>query len=115
MYFFISLGLASVDEPVIALDLKLSVEDAGGEVIGPVGSVEAAFELPEKKPSRPWSLTFNSATVTSRRWLSKQAWNPDGLPKGRQYSVGLATSMPNVVHYKKPVSARKKIAELIDG
>jgi DNA-binding NarL/FixJ family response regulator len=35
------------DEPFIALELKDSVEDAGGKVVGPVGSAEAALELLE--------------------------------------------------------------------
>lgn len=33
------------DEPFIALMLQVSVEDAGGEVIGPVGSASAALAL----------------------------------------------------------------------
>jgi DNA-binding NarL/FixJ family response regulator len=33
------------DEPLIALELKASVEDAGGKVVDPVGSAEAALEL----------------------------------------------------------------------
>jgi hypothetical protein len=31
------------DEPYIALELQTSVEDAGGEVVGPAGSVSAAL------------------------------------------------------------------------
>ena len=33
------------DEPFIALELKASVEDAGGTVVGPVGSVREAMDL----------------------------------------------------------------------
>lgn len=33
------------DEPFIALDLALSVEDAGGEVVGPASSVQEAMAL----------------------------------------------------------------------
>ena len=47
------LGLASIliveDEPLIALELKVSVEEAGGQVVGPVGSVEAALELLQRE------------------------------------------------------------------
>jgi CheY-like chemotaxis protein len=35
------------DEPLIALELQLSVEDAGGLIVGPVGSVSAALALVE--------------------------------------------------------------------
>jgi CheY-like chemotaxis protein len=35
------------DEPFIALDLAVSVEDAGGEVIGPASSVREAMALLE--------------------------------------------------------------------
>jgi CheY-like chemotaxis protein len=33
------------DEPFIALELQLSVEEAGGQVVGPVGSASAALTL----------------------------------------------------------------------
>ena len=47
------LRLASIliveDEPFVALELKASVEEAGGRVVGPVGSAEAALELLERE------------------------------------------------------------------
>jgi DNA-binding NarL/FixJ family response regulator len=47
------LGLASIliveDEPFTALELKASVEEAGGQVVGPVGTAEAALELLERE------------------------------------------------------------------
>ena len=39
------------DEPLIALSLKASVEDAGGTVVGPVGSVRAAMALVKTVPT----------------------------------------------------------------
>lgn len=37
--------LVAEDEPVIALDLASAVEEAGGEVVGPVASVRQALSL----------------------------------------------------------------------
>ena len=42
-----SLVLVAEDQIFIALDLALAVEDAGGEVAGPVASVENALALIE--------------------------------------------------------------------
>jgi DNA-binding response OmpR family regulator len=37
--------LVAEDEPFIALDLALAIEDAGGEVVGPAASVKDALSL----------------------------------------------------------------------
>lgn len=37
------------DEPFVALDIAMEIEDAGGKVIGPAPSVAAAIELLKKE------------------------------------------------------------------
>jgi hypothetical protein len=37
------------DEPFVALDIAMEIEDAGGNVIGPAPSVAAAIELLKKE------------------------------------------------------------------
>lgn len=45
-----ALVLLAQDEPFIALDLALAIEDAGGEVVGPAASVTEALALIEARP-----------------------------------------------------------------
>ena len=40
-----ALILVAEDEPFIALDVSLAIEDAGGQVAGPVASVQEALAL----------------------------------------------------------------------
>ncbi len=42
--------LVAEDEPFVASDLALAIEDVGGEVVGPVASVSGALALLEKRP-----------------------------------------------------------------
>jgi hypothetical protein len=51
------------DEPYIALELQISIEDAGGEVVGPAGSARAALTLLETSVVAG-SLMFNSVIGT---------------------------------------------------
>jgi DNA-binding NtrC family response regulator len=38
------------DEPIVAIDLAFAVSDCGGEVVGPVGSVDDAFRALSHSP-----------------------------------------------------------------
>ena len=42
--------LIAEDEPLLALDLSLSIEEARGEVVGPVATVAEALALIEREP-----------------------------------------------------------------
>lgn len=42
--------LVAEDEPFIALDLALAIEDAGGKVVGPASSAKEALMLLERHP-----------------------------------------------------------------
>ncbi len=54
-----SLVLVAEDQIFIAMDLALAVEDAGGEVAGPVASVENALALIETRPITAAILDYN--------------------------------------------------------
>jgi CheY-like chemotaxis protein len=117
------LELASIliveDEPFIALELKASVEEAGGRVVGPVGSAEAALGLLEKEivTAAILDVQLSDGTVTP----VVSALIKLGIPMVFQSGVNLPPESrhryPDAVHYKKPVAAQlllTKIAELID-
>jgi CheY-like chemotaxis protein len=108
------------DEPVIALELKVFVEDAGGKVIGPVGSAKAALELLEKEvvAAAILDVELSDGDVTPVALALSKLGIPMVFQSGVHIPADLRHQCPDVVHYKKPVSAElllKKIAELIDG
>ncbi len=116
------LGLAPIliveDEPFIALELKALVEDAGGTVVGPVGSVQAAIQLLEKgvvaAAILDVELTDGNVTPLAEVLLARRI--PMVFQSGAQLPSDLRQQCPDVVFYKKPASAYlllEKLAELI--
>lgn len=108
------------DEPVIALELQVSVEAAGGKVIGPVGSAKAALELLEKEvvAAAILDVQLSDGDVTPVALALSKLGVPMVFQSGVHLPSDLRHQCPDAVHYKKPVSAElllKKIAELIDG
>jgi len=57
--------LVAEDEPFIARALALAVEDADGEVVGPVASVAEGLAVLSREPSTPRSWMCASPTATS--------------------------------------------------
>ena len=117
------LGLASIliveDEPLIALELKASVEEAGGQVVGPVGSVEAALELLQREvvAAAILDVQLSDGTVTQVVSALVKLGIPMVFQSGVNFPPDLRHQCPDAVHYKKPVAAQlllSKIAELID-
>jgi CheY-like chemotaxis protein len=53
--------LVAEDEPFIALSLALAIEDAGGVVVGPAGSVKEALALLQTQPVSAAILDVNLA------------------------------------------------------
>jgi DNA-binding NarL/FixJ family response regulator len=117
------LGLASIliveDEPFTALELKASVEEAGGQVVGPVGTAEAALELLEREVVAAAILDIQLGDGTVMPPVS--ALIKLGIPMVFQSGVNLPLDLrqqcPDAVHYKKPVAAElllSKIPELIN-
>jgi CheY-like chemotaxis protein len=117
------LGLAPIliveDEPFIALELKASVEAAGGQVVGPTGSAQAALELLKRQAVAAAILDVQLSDGTVTPVVS--ALVKLGIPMIFQSGVDLPSNLrdqcPGAVHYKKPVAARLligKLAELIE-
>jgi CheY-like chemotaxis protein len=107
------------DEPFTALELKASVEEAGGRVVGPVGSAEAALELLEREVVEAAILDFqlSDGTVTPVVSALVKLGIPMVFQSGGNLPPDLRHQCPHAAHYKKPVTAELllgKIAELID-
>jgi CheY-like chemotaxis protein len=116
------LGLAPIliveDEPFIALELKASIEDAGGKVVGPVGSVQAALELldTDTVAAAVLDVQLSDGNVTPVAAALAALGIPMVFQSGVNLPPDLQSQCPDVVYYKKPVSAQlllKKLAELV--
>lgn len=111
-----ALVLVAEDEPFIALDLALAIEDAGGEVVGPAASVTEALALIEARPIVAAILDVNlidgDITPVAAEVLRL------GLPVLLQSGVGLppelAARFPNLTVHTKPYVAAKLVAQLAD-
>ena len=106
------------DEPYIALELQISIEDAGGEVVGPAGSARAA-------------LTLLETSVVAGAILDVQLSDRDVTPvadalvaRGIPFVFHSSVSVPrnlqvrcrDAIVYKKPAPAEqllKTLAEMI--
>ena len=117
------LKLASIliveDEPFVALELKASVEEAGGRVVGPVGSAVAALELLEREAvaAAVLDVQLRDGIVTPVVSALVRLGIPMIFQSGVNLPPDLRRQCPDAVCYKKPVAAQlllSKIAELID-
>jgi CheY-like chemotaxis protein len=102
------------DQPFIALDLALAVEDAGGEVVGPAASVQEALALIE---GRVVSGAILDVHLTDRD-ISPLAdvLLGRGIPIIVQTGVGippeLAARFPDLVVRTKPCVSALLVTEL---
>ena len=106
------------DEPYIALELQESVQEAGGKVVGPVGSVREALALLEKfvvaAAILDMQLSDGDVTPVAEALVAR------GVPVVIQSGVNPPTELrwlcPEGVIYEKPVPPHliiEKLAELI--
>ncbi len=103
------------DEPFIALDLALAVEDAGGLVIGPAGSVREALALLATSSVAAAILDVNlsdgEVTPVVELLIAR------GVPMIFQTGVGLPAALkaryPDLLVYAKPVVSERLVAELL--
>ena len=109
-----SLVLVAEDQIFIAMDLALAVEDAGGEVAGPVASVENALALIEKRPITAAILDFNltDGDVTPVVMLLLDANIPIIIQSGVGIPPQLAMRFPNLVVYIKPYDSADLVSKL---
>lgn len=102
------------DEPFIALDLCISVEEAGGRMIGPAASISEAMALLDEYPVQGAILDVHlvdgDVTPVAERLLES------GVPFVVQSGVGLPLALgeriPPTATFIKPVLPKLLIEEL---
>jgi DNA-binding NtrC family response regulator len=103
------------DEPFIALDLALAVEDAGCLVVGPAGSVREAIGLLETSRVTAAILDVNLSDGDVTPVVDILVAR--GLPLIFQTGVGLPPSLkaryPDLLVYAKPVMSERLVEMLI--
>ncbi len=109
-----SLVLVAEDQIFIAMDLALAVEDAGGEVAGPVASVENALALIETRRITAAILVYNltDGDITPVAMLLLHANIPIIIQSGVGISPELAMRFPDLVVYIKPYDAADLVSKL---
>lgn len=103
------------DEPFIALDLAMAVEDAGCLVVGPAGSVREALGLLEASRVTAAILDVNLSDGDVTPVVDVLVAR--GIPLIFQTGVGLPPSLkaryPDLLVYAKPIMAEQLVGKLI--
>lgn len=102
------------DEPLIALQLKALVEDVGGTVIGPVGSVRGAMELLQSEvvAAAILDVQLSDGDVTPVAEALVKREIPIVLQSGLNPPPALQRLFPGLLVHKKPVSGHFLIEQL---
>jgi len=106
--------LVAEDEPFIALDVALAIEDAGGRVLGPAASVQQALALIKANTVGAAILDVNltDGEITPVAELL----HARGIPMVLQSGVGLPTALsaqfPDMEFVMKPCEGAKLVARL---
>lgn len=102
------------DEPFIALDLAMAVEDAGGEVLGPAGSVKEAFALLESHcvaaAILDVHLSDGDVSPVAERLLASGV--PVILQTGVAAPLALMASFPDLIVHRKPMISENLVHQL---
>lgn len=104
------------DEPWIALDVAMAIEDAGGEVVGPFASVREALAL---LASRPVDAAILDVNLTDRDVTPVvEHLIRLGVPLIIQTGVGLPARLearfPALVTHTKPCVAAELVSRLVE-
>ena len=103
--------LIAEDEPLIAFDIAHAVEDAGGEVAGPVGSVLEGMALLERMPVEAAILDVNLSdrdiTPIADYLLARDI--PIIFHTGLGLPPGLMARIPQQLVCRKPVDPRRLV------
>lgn len=106
--------LVAEDEPFIALDLALAIEDAGGEVVGPAASIKEALALLETHVVVAAILDVNLSDGDISPVVEYLVAH--GVPLILQTGVGLpadlATRFPDLIVRIKPTRAAVLVSQL---
>ena len=109
-----ALVLVAEDEPFIALDIELAIQDADGEVVGPASSVKEALALIEARPIDAAILDVNliDGDITPVAEAILRLGIPVILQSGIGLPPELAGRFPDAVVHIKPCVAAKLVAQL---
>ena len=111
-----ALVLVAEDEPFIALDVAMAVEDAGGEVLGPAASVREALELLDGRDVAAAILDVN--LIDGDVSPLAEALIARGVPILFQSGIGLpldlAARFPDLAFRLKPCTAAVLVRQLAD-
>jgi DNA-binding response OmpR family regulator len=102
------------DEPFVAIDLAMSVQEAGGQVLGPAGSVSEAMSLLARHPVNGAILDVNlsdgDVTPVAERLLERN------VPIILQTGVGIPSELrqryPDLTALSKPVIAQQLVERI---
>jgi CheY-like chemotaxis protein len=104
------------DEPYIALQLQAAIEDAGGQVVGPVGSVAAALVLLQTVVVAAAVLDVQLAdrdvTPVAEALTARNV--PMVFQSAKNLPPDLQRRCPDAVVYKKPVAAKALLRTLLE-
>ncbi len=110
-----ALVLIAEDEPFIALDLALAIEDVGGTVVGPAATVEEALALIDVRTVAAAILDVNLAdrdiVPVAEILLSLKI--PVILQTGVEVPPSLLARFPDLIVHIKPCEAAKLVAQLV--
>ena len=109
-----ALVLVAEDEPFIALDLALAIEDVGGKVLGPAASVKEALALIDGRTVTAAILDVNLADrdISPVAEILLALGIPVILQTGIEAPPELMARFPDLVVHIKPCVAAKLVAEL---
>jgi DNA-binding response OmpR family regulator len=103
------------DEPYIALELQAAIEEAGGEVVGPVGSVRAALALLQKSnvAAAVLDVQLSDGDVTAVAEALVEIGVPVVFQSAKTLPPELRRRCPDAIAYTKPVSAELLLNALL--
>ena len=109
-----ALVLVAEDEPFIALDLALAIEDAGGTVVGPAASVEEALALIGARTVAAAILDVNlgAQDISPVAEILLALNIPVILQTGVEVPPDLAARFPDLIVHIKPCVAARLVAQL---
>ena len=109
-----ALILIAEDEPFIALDLALAVEDAGGTVIGPAASVKEALALIGERTVAAAILDVNlgAQDISPVAEILLALKIPVILQSGIAAPPDLIARFPDLIVHIKPCVAAHLVAQL---
>jgi CheY-like chemotaxis protein len=103
------------DEPYIALELQAAIEEAGGHVVGPVGSVSAALALLQSSAVAAAvldvQLSDRDATPVAEALIARGV--PVVFQSAKSLPPALRERCPQAVVYRKPVDAGSLLQTLV--